>query len=100
MSDPILSAAHAVRTSGLRVVTLNLWGRSGVWADRRLVLIDGLRDLQPDLVAFVESIKTNDYDQQRICSAQVITSCTSQTEERMVWACRSPVAGPWQRCMK
>jgi endonuclease/exonuclease/phosphatase family metal-dependent hydrolase len=27
------------------------------------VLIDGLRDLRPDLVAFVEAIKTNDYDQ-------------------------------------
>ena len=63
MSDPTLPAARSSRAPGLRVVTLNLWGRSGAWADRRSVLIDGLRDLQPDLVAFVEAIKTDDYDQ-------------------------------------
>jgi endonuclease/exonuclease/phosphatase family metal-dependent hydrolase len=47
----------------VRIVTLNLWGRGGAWADRRLVLIDGLRDLRPDLVAFQEAIKSDEYDQ-------------------------------------
>jgi hypothetical protein len=47
----------------VRVLTLNLWGRSGAWAERRSVLIDGLRELRPDLVAFQEPIKTDDYDQ-------------------------------------
>jgi len=48
---------------GVRVATLNLWGRSGEWADRRSVLIDGFRELRPDLVALQEPIKTDDYDQ-------------------------------------
>jgi len=47
----------------LRVLTLNLWQRYGEWADRRSVLIDGIRSAQPDLVAFAESIKTEEYDQ-------------------------------------
>jgi endonuclease/exonuclease/phosphatase family metal-dependent hydrolase len=47
----------------VRVVTLNLCGRRGAWADRRSVLVDGLRTLQPDLVAFQEAIKSDEYDQ-------------------------------------
>jgi endonuclease/exonuclease/phosphatase family metal-dependent hydrolase len=51
------------RLGDVRVVTLNLWGRRGAWADRRSVLIDGLRVLRPDLVAFQEAIKSDEYDQ-------------------------------------
>jgi endonuclease/exonuclease/phosphatase family metal-dependent hydrolase len=47
----------------LRVLTLNVWGRRGSWVDRRRVLVEGLRELEPDLVAFVEAIKTDEYDQ-------------------------------------
>src|ERR671932_763609 len=47
----------------MRVLTLNLWGRRGDWPARRRVLADGLRDLRPDLVAFVEAIVTDQYDQ-------------------------------------
>ena len=47
----------------MRVLTLNLWGRRGAWTDRRAVLVDGLRELQPDLVAFQEAIRTDEYDQ-------------------------------------
>jgi endonuclease/exonuclease/phosphatase family metal-dependent hydrolase len=47
----------------LRVLTLNLWGRSGEWEERRSVLIDGLRELEPDLVAFQEPVRTDNYDQ-------------------------------------
>jgi endonuclease/exonuclease/phosphatase family metal-dependent hydrolase len=47
----------------VRVVTQNLWGTRGDWDARRAVLAAGLRELEPDLVAFVEAIKTDDYDQ-------------------------------------
>lgn len=47
----------------LRVVTLNLWGRRGDWDARRAVITEGLRRLQPDLVAFIEAIVTDGYDQ-------------------------------------
>jgi hypothetical protein len=49
----------------LRVLTLNLLQRYGAWADRRSVLINGLRALQPDIAAFQESIKNDEYDQIR-----------------------------------
>jgi endonuclease/exonuclease/phosphatase family metal-dependent hydrolase len=49
----------------MRVLTINLWGRRGAWSNRRRVLIDGLRELQPDLVAFQEAIVTEGYDQVR-----------------------------------
>jgi endonuclease/exonuclease/phosphatase family metal-dependent hydrolase len=47
----------------LRVLTLNLWQRYGAWSDRRSLLIEGLRTLQPDIAAFQESIKNDEYDQ-------------------------------------
>jgi endonuclease/exonuclease/phosphatase family metal-dependent hydrolase len=47
----------------MRVVTQNLWGTRGDWEARRAVLIDGFVELQPDLVAFIEAIKTDEYDQ-------------------------------------
>src|ERR671924_42434 len=48
----------------LRVLTLNLWsvGRRGNWEARRRVLVDGLRDLRPDLIAFQEAFKTDEHD--------------------------------------
>ena len=48
---------------GVRVATLNLWGRHGAWDERRSVLVDGFRELQPDVVAFQEAITTDEYDQ-------------------------------------
>lgn len=47
----------------MRVLTQNLWGIRGDWKARREVLRHGLRLLEPDLVAFIEAIKTDDYDQ-------------------------------------
>lgn len=47
----------------LRVATLNLFGQYGPWNDRRAVLIDSFRDLQPDLISFQEVVKTDEYDQ-------------------------------------
>ena len=48
---------------GVRVATLNLWARHGAWDERRSVLVDGFHEIQPDVVAFQEAIKTDDYDQ-------------------------------------
>jgi endonuclease/exonuclease/phosphatase family metal-dependent hydrolase len=47
----------------VRVATLNLWGRRGAWDERRAVLIDGFRRLQPELVAFQEAVVGDGYDQ-------------------------------------
>jgi endonuclease/exonuclease/phosphatase family metal-dependent hydrolase len=38
----------------MRAATLNVWGRSGEWERRRQVLIDGLRELAPDVMALQE----------------------------------------------
>jgi endonuclease/exonuclease/phosphatase family metal-dependent hydrolase len=46
----------------LRVLTLNHWGMGGDWGSRRAVLIEGLRELDPDLVAFQETVKTDEHD--------------------------------------
>jgi endonuclease/exonuclease/phosphatase family metal-dependent hydrolase len=50
-------------TDAVRVATLNLWGRRGAWEERRRVLAEGFRALDPDLVAFQEAVVTDDYDQ-------------------------------------
>jgi endonuclease/exonuclease/phosphatase family metal-dependent hydrolase len=50
-------------TRAVRIATLNLWGRHGDWEARRAVLASGLRELQPDVVAFQEAIVTDGYDQ-------------------------------------
>jgi endonuclease/exonuclease/phosphatase family metal-dependent hydrolase len=49
--------------TSMRVATLNLWCRHGDWPARRGVLAAGLRELRPDVIAFQESIVTDDYDQ-------------------------------------
>lgn len=53
----------APHSHDIRIATMNLWGRRGAWAERRSVLIDGFSTLQPDLVAFQEAIKNDEYDQ-------------------------------------
>jgi hypothetical protein len=50
-------------TSEMRVATLNLWGRRGEWDERRRVLAEGFRELDPDLVAFQEAVVSDGYDQ-------------------------------------
>src|SRR5690348_1111492 len=47
----------------MRVITQNLWGRRGDWVRRRSVLQQGLKELEPDLIAFPEAIKNDTYDQ-------------------------------------
>jgi endonuclease/exonuclease/phosphatase family metal-dependent hydrolase len=49
--------------TAVRVLTLNVWGTRGEWNARREVLRTGIRELDPDLIAFIEPIKTPDYDQ-------------------------------------
>ena len=48
---------------GVRVLTHNILARQAGWPERRLLLIDGLRALAPDLVAFQESVVADGYDQ-------------------------------------
>jgi endonuclease/exonuclease/phosphatase family metal-dependent hydrolase len=50
-------------TSTIRITAQNLWARHGDWPQRREVLRDGLRRADPDLAAFVEAVKTDEYDQ-------------------------------------
>jgi endonuclease/exonuclease/phosphatase family metal-dependent hydrolase len=47
----------------VRVATLNLWGRRGRWDERRRVLVEGYRELAPDLLAFQEAVVDDEYDQ-------------------------------------
>jgi endonuclease/exonuclease/phosphatase family metal-dependent hydrolase len=63
VSGPGIAGLGPPRRDGLRVLTLNLWGRNGAWEVRRAVLLDGLRELRPDLVAFQEAVRVDGYDQ-------------------------------------
>ena len=54
---------EALDSGVVRVATLNLWGRNGAWDGRRSVLVNGLRELQPDVIAFQEAVVTDGYDQ-------------------------------------
>jgi endonuclease/exonuclease/phosphatase family metal-dependent hydrolase len=47
----------------MRVMAQNLWARFGDWPRRREALRDGLRRADPHLAAFVEAVKTDEYDQ-------------------------------------
>jgi len=47
MSDTGLLSAPLKSSGSIRVITLNLWGQNGAWADRRSVLINGLRKRNP-----------------------------------------------------
>jgi endonuclease/exonuclease/phosphatase family metal-dependent hydrolase len=49
--------------NSVRVVIQNVWTHYGAWPERREVLSAGLRGVDPDLVAFVEPVKADDYDQ-------------------------------------
>jgi endonuclease/exonuclease/phosphatase family metal-dependent hydrolase len=49
----------------IRIVVQNVWGRRGDWEARRPALIEGLRRLEPDLVAMPEAIVTDAYDEVR-----------------------------------
>jgi mRNA deadenylase 3'-5' endonuclease subunit Ccr4 len=53
---------EAAAATEVRVATLNLWGWRGVWEERRRVLVEGFRELHPDLVAFQEAVVTEGYD--------------------------------------
>ncbi len=40
----------------VRVVTLNIWNRSGPWEERLAVIREGLREIDPDIVGLQEVI--------------------------------------------
>jgi hypothetical protein len=66
--------------SVVRMLTLNLWGKNGVWKERRTVLIDGLRGLRPDLIAFQEAIVGDCHDQ--VCVLYPVCVDTSSRKSR------------------
>jgi endonuclease/exonuclease/phosphatase family metal-dependent hydrolase len=47
----------------VRVLTFNILARHAEWNQRRRVLVDGLRALAPDLIAFQETVCIGGYDQ-------------------------------------
>jgi endonuclease/exonuclease/phosphatase family metal-dependent hydrolase len=47
----------------MRILTLNILARQADWQSRRRVLIEGLRELSPDVVTLQETVKSEDYDQ-------------------------------------
>jgi endonuclease/exonuclease/phosphatase family metal-dependent hydrolase len=51
------------RADIVRVLTHNIYGQNAHWPDRRQVLIDGIRELSPDLIALQETILSDDDDQ-------------------------------------
>lgn len=57
------SHGGSIQDARLRVLQLNVFGRSGPWPERREALRNGLRRLNPDLLALEETIVTDDYDQ-------------------------------------
>ncbi len=61
--DPFTAADPAAGETILRVATLNLFGRQAGWDARRTVLINGFRELRPDIIAFQEAVVSDDYDQ-------------------------------------
>jgi endonuclease/exonuclease/phosphatase family metal-dependent hydrolase len=54
----------------VRVLVLNLWGNDHDWPKRRAVIADGIREVDPDLIALVECVRTAHVDQ----AAEVLPS--------------------------
>jgi endonuclease/exonuclease/phosphatase family metal-dependent hydrolase len=54
-------------------MTLNLWG-SNKWEDRRLAVVDWINEIQPDLLALQEVVRTS-----RLCQASWIAERTEMT---------------------
>ncbi|MDX3108092.1 endonuclease/exonuclease/phosphatase family protein [Nonomuraea angiospora] len=80
----------------MRVATLNLWAGHGSWNKRRDILIAGLRDLCPDLVAFQESVVTEDYDQVVDLLGPDYHVVHQEKGEADDTQPRSPAAGLWE----
>jgi endonuclease/exonuclease/phosphatase family metal-dependent hydrolase len=51
------------RAGTVRLYTHNIYARRADWSARRQLLIDGIADLDPDIVFFQEEVLTPEYDQ-------------------------------------
>lgn len=51
------------RAGMVRLYTHNIWARYGNWPVRRRVLVDGIRELEPDIVVLQKTMVTDSYDQ-------------------------------------
>lgn len=56
-------ARRMKRSESVRVLTMNLFAQRADWTARRSVLMVGLQELRPDIVAFQEALKNERYDQ-------------------------------------
>jgi endonuclease/exonuclease/phosphatase family metal-dependent hydrolase len=63
MSVSNISNRGVPSAGNARILTHNIYGRRSNWEGRRGVLIDGIRELRPDLIAFQETILADGYDQ-------------------------------------
>ena len=85
---------EAAGSGVVRVATLNLWGRHGAWDERRLVLVDGLRELRPDVIAFQEAVVIDEYDQVAdVLGSGYYVPITTLNPSRNVATPRSPPGG-------
>lgn len=62
--SPILTRSEPAEQR-LRVLTHNVFGRQAGWEDRRRVLWEGIRRLQPDVASLQETTLVDGYDQVR-----------------------------------
>jgi hypothetical protein len=70
----------------------------GRGADRRSVLIDGIHKIQPDIVGFAESVRTDDYDQTAdLLGSEFVVVHSRAT--KTAWVYRLAAAGRSPRCM-
>jgi endonuclease/exonuclease/phosphatase family metal-dependent hydrolase len=65
----------------VRVLTQNLFGRRADWPARRSVLVRGITELHPDVIAFQESIVNSEYDQIRDMLGDAFHIAHSQTRD-------------------
>ena len=89
---------------GVRVATLNLWGPGKAWNERRPVLAQGLRGMQPDLVAFQEAIVDDGRDRAEEVLGEGYHVVHPWYTRAWGWSATattarpSRAAGPWGKC--
>ena len=63
MAVSFIPGREARNDTHIRLWTQNIFADRAAWEDRRRLLIDGVRDLQPDLISLQETMVTQGYDQ-------------------------------------
>ncbi|WP_203137167.1 endonuclease/exonuclease/phosphatase family protein [Microbacterium sp. JZ31] len=63
MVDAARSMPAERRPGSIRIYTHNIYARRADWARRRMLLVEGIAQLRPDVVLFQEEVLTADVDQ-------------------------------------